>query len=199
MTRDSAKPFNGEEQIEKTLISNPPKLFPDVEQDFDAIRDKAQDLLWPENQDDARWSDVIDRYIEQAGMQWLPPKGLDTLKTIACNRGLWEDLGNGYITKKPKKKTTSVQFIPESQPDDDGRLRLRINPQNAGPAPRIYYAEDGVVTESSPQLQDQILTTNALRVTFRKGHFTSGHDLSDFASKLGIELKVGDVEQWAKS
>jgi Protein of unknown function (DUF499)/Chitobiase/beta-hexosaminidase C-terminal domain len=166
MTRDSAKPFNGEEQIEKTLISNPPKLFPDVEQDFDAIRDKAQDLLWPENQDDARWSDVVDRYTEQAGMQWLPPKGLDTLKTIACNRGLWEDLGNGYITKKPKKKMTSVQFIPESQPDDDGRLRLRINPQNAGPAPRIYYAEDGVVTESSPQLQDQILTTNALRVTF---------------------------------
>jgi Protein of unknown function (DUF499)/Chitobiase/beta-hexosaminidase C-terminal domain len=166
MTRDSSKPFNGEEQIEKTLISNPPKLFPDVEQDFDAIRDKAQDLLWPENLDDARWSDVVDRYTEQAGMQWLPPKGLDTLKTIACNRGLWEDLGNGYVTKKPKKKMTSVQYTYESQPDDEGRVRLRIDPQNAGPAPRIYYAEDGVVTESSPQLQDQILTTNALRVAF---------------------------------
>ena len=32
-------------------------------------------------------------------------------------------------------------------------------------------------------------------MTFRKGHFPSGHDLSDFASKLGIELKLGDVEQ----
>lgn len=166
MTRDATKPFNGEEQIEKTLISNPPKLFPDVEQDFAAIRDKAQDLLWPDNQDDARWSDAIDRYTEQAGMPWLPPKGLDTLKTIACNRGLWEDLGNGYITKKPKKKMTSVQVIPESQPDDEGRLRLRINTQNAGQAARIYYAEDGVVTESSPQLQDRILSTNALRVSF---------------------------------
>ena len=51
MTRDASKPFNGEEQIEKTLTSNPLKLFLDVEKDFDAIRDKAQDLLWPENQD----------------------------------------------------------------------------------------------------------------------------------------------------
>ncbi len=80
------------------------KLYLDVEKEFDPIRDKAQDLLWPENQDEARWSDVVDRYAEQAGMPWLPPKGLDTLKSIACNRGLWEDLGNGYVTKKPEEE-----------------------------------------------------------------------------------------------
>lgn len=95
-TRDGTKPFNGEEQIEKTLTSNPIKLYLDVDKDFDPIRDKAQYLLWPENQDDVRWADAADRYAEQAGMPWLPPRGLDTLKNIACNRGLWEDLGNGY-------------------------------------------------------------------------------------------------------
>jgi len=166
MTRDGSKAFNGEEQIEKTLCSNPIKLFLDIERDFDTIRDKAQDLLWPENLDDARWSDVVDRMAEQSGMSWLPPKGLENLKTLACQRGLWEDLGNGYITKKPKKKKTSVQVIPESEPDDAGSIRLRINPQNAGPAPRIYYEEDGRVSESSPQLKDQVLTTKALRVYF---------------------------------
>ena len=164
MTRDATKPFNGEEQIEKTLTSNPLKLYLDVEKDFDAIRDKAQDLLWPENQDEARWSDVADRYAEQAGMPWLPPKGLDTLKSIACNRGLWEDLGNGYVTKKPKKKRTSAQVIAESEPDDDGKVRLRVNPQNAGPAPRIHYAEDAPVSEASPQLKEQFFTTAALRL-----------------------------------
>src|SRR6202034_1909171 len=45
MTRDSTKPFNGEEQIEKTLTSNPLKLFLDGEKECDAIRDKAQGLL----------------------------------------------------------------------------------------------------------------------------------------------------------
>ena len=166
MTRDAQKPFNGEEQIEKTLTSDPLKLYLDIEKEFDAIRDKAQDLLWPENQDEARWSDVVDRYAEQAGMPWLPPRGLDTLKSIACNRGLWEDLGNGYITKKPKKKTTSVQVIAESDPDDQGNVRLRVNPQNAGPAPRIYYAEDGQVSDKDTQLKDQFLITKALRVNF---------------------------------
>ena len=165
-SRDTNKPYNGEEQIEKTLVSNPLKLYLDVEQEFDAIRDKAEDLLWPESQDEVRWSDAQDRYAEQAGMPWFPPKGLDTLKSIACNRGLWEDLGNGYVTKKPKKKATSVQAIAESDPDDDGRVRLRVNPVNAGPAPRIHYAEDAPVTDKSPQLKDQFLTTNALRVNF---------------------------------
>ncbi len=209
MTRDATKPFNGEEQIEKTLISNPLKLYLDIEKEFDAIRDKAQDFLWPENQDDTRWADSADRYFEQAGMSWLPPKGLDTLKSIACNRGLWEDLGNGYITKKPKKKRTSVQVIAESEPDDEGKVRLRVNPQNAGPAPKIYYAEDTPVSESSPRLKDQAYTTTALRVNFLvcdpSGQYETGdpvpwtnklvlrNELTEKDGKRNIELFVAPM------
>ncbi len=193
MTRDSSQPFNGEDQIQKTLTSNPLKLYLDVEKEFDAIRVKAEDLLWPENQDEARWSDAADRYAEQAGMPWLPPKGLETLKSIACNRGLWEDLGNGYVTKKPKKKQTSVQIIAESDPDDTGTVRLRVNPQNAGPAPRVFVAQDGPVSESSPQLRDQVYTTNALRVTFLvldpSGQYETGEAVT-WSNKLILRNEV---------
>jgi hypothetical protein len=196
MTRDTKQPFDGETQIEKTLTSHPLKLYLDVERDFDPIRDKAQDLLWPENQDEARWSDVADRYTEQAGMPWLPPRGLDLLKSIACNRGLWEDLGNGYVTRKPKKKKTSIQVIPESEPDDNGNVRLRVNAQNAGPAPRIYYVEDGLVTESSPQLTDQTLTTSALRVNFLvldpSGHYETG-DVVTWSNKLVLRNRLTEA------
>jgi hypothetical protein len=34
-----------------------------------------------------------------------------------------------------------------------------------------------------------------ITMTFRKAHFSSGHDLKDFAEKLGIELKTGEIEQ----
>jgi hypothetical protein len=193
LARDTGKPFNGEDQIEKTLTANPLKLYLDVEKEFDAVRDKAQDLLWPENQDEARWSDVVDRYAEQAGMPWLPPKGLETLKSIACNRGLWEDLGNGSVTKIPKKKRTSVQVIPESEPDDDGRVRLRVNPQNAGPAPRIYYAEDAPVTEKSDLLKEQTCTTAALRVNFLvcdpSGQYETGDPVT-WCNKLVLRNKL---------
>jgi len=188
-TRDATKPFEGELQIEKTLISDPLKLYLDIDKNFDPIRDKAQDLLWPENQDEARWSDVEERYSEQAGMFWLPPKGLDSLKFNACSRGLWEDLGNGYLTKKPKKKKTSVQIVTESEPTDNGEVRLRVNAQNAGPAPRIHFAEDNPVTEASAQIQDNLMTTKALRVNFLvvdpSGQFETG-DVVKWSNKLTL-------------
>jgi len=164
VTRDAKRAFNGEEQIEKTLTSNPLKLHLDVEAAFDEIHSKAEDLLWPENQNEARWTDMVDRMAEQAGMPWLPPRGLESLKTIACNRGLWEELGNGYLSKKPQKKKTSAQVTVEGGPDDEGEVRLRVNALNAGPAPRIHFAEDGPVSDKSPILTDQFLTTRALRV-----------------------------------
>ena len=166
MTRDATRQFDGEEQIEKTLVSHPLKLYLDVEKEFDSVRDKSEDLLWPENQDDTRWADAADRYAEQPGMPWLPPRALDLLKSIACNRGLWEDLGNGYITKKPRKKRTSAQIVAEPELGDEGRVRLRVNPVNAGPAPRIHYAEDSSVSESSPVLKENPYSTTALRVAF---------------------------------
>jgi Protein of unknown function (DUF499)/Fn3 associated len=196
VTRDTSKPFDGEAQIEKTLTSHPLKLYLDVEKEFDAIRDKAQDLLWPENQDEARWSDVADRYSEQSGMPWLPPKGLDNLKSIACSRGIWEDLGNGYVTRKPKKKTTSAQIIPDSQPDDNGVVRLRINPQNAGPAPRIHFAQDAPVTDKSPVFTDSTLSTNALRVNVLvvdpSGQYDTGEVIT-WTNQLVLRNRLSEV------
>lgn len=183
MTRDTAKQFNGEEQIEKTLAGHPIKLYLDVEKDFDPILEKSQDLLWPENLDDVRWTDAVDRYSEMPGMPWLPPKGLDSLRSIACNRGIWEDLGNGYVTKKPRKKKTSAQVIPESEPDDQGKVRIRVNPQNAGPAPRIHFAENATVSEASPLLKEFTYTTDALRVSFL---------VCDVSGKY----ETGDPETW---
>lgn len=196
MTRDATKAFNGEEQVEKTLTSNPLKLFLDVEKEFDAIRDKAQDLLWPENQDDTRWSDASDRYAEQAGMPWLPPRGLDTLKTIACNRGLWEDLGNGYVTRRPKKKRTGAQIVAEPELGDEGRVRLRVNPVNAGPAPRVHYAEDAAVSEASPVLKEYQYTTAALRVGFLvcdvSGQYETGDPVT-WANQLILRNRLSDT------
>jgi len=165
-TRDTSKPFNGEELIEKTLISDPKKLFIDVGKDFDTLLNKAEILLWPENQTEARWSDVLDLMTEQAGFPWLPPKGIDQLKQLALNQGIWEDLENGYVTRSPKKKKTSVQVISETDPDDMGKVRLRVNAQNAGSVPQIYYAENPLATNQGKLLNDNHLETAALRVSF---------------------------------
>ncbi len=166
MTRDTRQPFNGEEQIQKTLTSDPIKLILDIDKEFDAILDKAQDLLWPEGLDDVRWSDAEDRYREQSGMYWLPPKGLETLRTKAIAQARWEDLGNGYVTKKPKKKKTSIQVVPEGDQSEDGTVRIKVNPVNAGQNPTIYYEEEGSVSTNSKKLKEFALTTKAVKVQF---------------------------------
>lgn len=130
-------------------------------------------------------------------MSWLPPRGPETLKAIACNRGLWEDLGNGYVTKRPKKKKTSAQVTVESGPDDDGQVRLCVEAQHAGPAPRIHYAEDSEATDLSSQLRDRTLSANALRVTFRVADPSGQYQVGDpvvWTNKLVLRNRLAESD-----
>lgn len=198
-TRDPKQPFRGEEQIEKTLASDPIKLYLDVEKEFDALRDKAEDLLWPEGVPEARWKDAEDRAEEQAGMPWMPPRGLDTLRGLAINRGLWEDLGNGYVTRRPAKKKTSVQVSQETDPNDAGQVRLRVSAQHAGPSARIHYAEESLVSQKSPVLDDDTLVTKALRVQFLAVDPNGQHDTGEpvtWSTRLRIRANL--LEQGGK-
>jgi hypothetical protein len=158
--------FNGEAQVIKTLTGDPIKLYTDVVSNFDALKARAEQLLFG-NQEDVRKTDLVERSRQATQMPWLPSKGLDLLIQEALQRGVWEDLGSGnHITKKPRPKTTKVLVQMESSPDDRGSCRLRLESQHAGSVPRIHYAEDGPVTTQSPVLKENELVTKALRVQF---------------------------------
>jgi predicted nuclease of predicted toxin-antitoxin system len=164
-TYPSDAPYNGEQQVIKTLTSDPIKLYTQISDNFDALKARAEQLLFG-NQDEVRKTDLVDKLRQKTQMPWLPQKGFDLLIQEACQRGIWEDVGNGYITKKPKPKTTQVVINSEGSPDDTGKVRLKIDAVNAGNMPRIHFQENGAVTENSSVLTDNILTTNALRVQF---------------------------------
>lgn len=164
-TYSTSQPYNGEEQVIKTLTSDPIKLYTNITDNFDALKARSEQLLFG-SQDEVRKVDLLDRLRQKTQMPWLPPKGFDLLIVEACQRGIWEDLGNGYITKKPKPKVTEVIFTEEGSQSDKGEVRLKIETVNAGNSPKIYYQEDGAVSENSPVLTDNILVTQALRVQF---------------------------------
>lgn len=187
--RDATKPFDGEDQIEKTLTAHPKKLFLDVEAEFDTLRDFAETNLWNDSAVSIDWATAIAREKQRPKMPWMPPRGLDTLKSIAVQRGVWEDLGNGHVSHTPTKKKTAVQVVADTSPDDDGVVVLRINALNAGPSARIHYAEDGAVSTASPVLKDETLKTGAYRVQFLavdpNGQFDTG-DVTTWTNKLTI-------------
>lgn len=190
--RDGSKPFDGEEQIEKTLTAHPKKLFLDVDAEFDALRDFAETNLWNDGSVSIDWVTAVAREKQRPKMPWMPPKGLDTLRSIAVQRGLWEDLGNGHVSHTPAKKKTAVQVVAETSPDDDGEVVLRVNALNAGPSARIHYTEDGAVSNTSPVLKDETLKSKAYRVQFLavdpNGQFETG-DVTTWTNRLSIRAK----------
>lgn len=196
-TYSSNDAYNGERQIIKTLVADPIKLYTDILSNFDALKARAEMTLFG-TQDDVRKTDLIDKLKQKTQMPWMPNKGLDLLIQEACQRGLWEDLGNGYITKKPKPKMTSVIVVEETTPDDHGTVRLKVQAVNAGNAARIYYAEDSEVSESSPLLNENVLATNALRVQFLAVDAT-GKNLTGnpetWANKLTLRNRFDEVNR----
>lgn len=187
--RDGSKPFDGEEQIEKTLTAHPKKLFLDVDAEFDALRDFAETNLWNDGAVSIDWATAVAREKQRPKMPWMPPKGLDTLRSIAVQRGLWEDLGNGHVSHTPAKKKTAVQVVADTSPDDDGEVVLRVNALNAGPSARIHYAEDGAASTASPVLKDETLKSKAYRVQFLavdpNGQFETG-EATTWTNRLSI-------------
>lgn len=189
-TRDQKEPFSGEKQIEKTLASDKVgKLILNVEENYDAVRTKAETLLWPEGQDRARWADIVDRAAENPGFFWLPPKGLDTLRRLAIEKGRWEDEGDGWVNKAPAKKKTSAQVAVIGDMSDAGKVRLQVTPVHAGPAPHVYVSTKTPVTNADKRLTELTFDTDELRLYFRvedpSGQYETG-DVKAWETKLKL-------------
>jgi hypothetical protein len=158
---------DGETRIETTLAKDPIKLYLDWldPTKFSGVKSRVERLFG--SQDDVAWADIKDKAQTDCSMYFLPHGDLEKIKTRAINEGFWEDLGNGYVTKKPKPKQAGVQVTPVGKMQDDGSTVLQVSIINASPdTTSVHYAEDGEVSEASPKLSDDKLSTKALRVAF---------------------------------
>lgn len=158
---------DGENQIIATLTKDPVKLYVDwVESTkFSGVRSRIERLF--ENQDEVAWSDIRDRAQSNCSMYFLVPGDLERIKQRAITEALWEDLQNGWISKKPKPKVSGVQVLPLGQMNDAGKITLEVTVLNSNPeTTHVHYAENGEVSTESPKLNDRKLVTDALTVAF---------------------------------
>lgn len=158
---------DGEARVEATLQKDPIKLYVDWTEGprFGAVRNRVERLF--RGQDDVNWVDIKDRVQTDCGMFFLAPGDLEKVKARALNEGLWEDIGNGWVTKRPRPKEAGVSVIPADKPTKDGDRVLDIEIIHSNPETTVvHYAEDGEVSTASPKLGDTKLKTSALRVAF---------------------------------
>jgi hypothetical protein len=165
----TANQFKGEEQIEKALADvSVSKLYRSVEEAADGLIKRAEELLWPAGGERrVPWRDVCSRAISNERWPWLPPKGLETLRSIALGQGKWRDCGDGYVEKGPfPKPRTGVSVSQRDYKDETGFATIEILARDAGPNGRVHYGGSKEVSAASPVVPDTIWTTDATLLWF---------------------------------
>ena len=161
--------FKGEEQVEKALADvGASKLYRTIEDNAETLMSRAEDMLWPMGGERRiPWRDVVSRTVTNERWPWLPPKGTDTLRTIATGQGRWRYTEDGYIEKGPfPPPRTAAAVSQRDYNDETGEATLEIIARDAGKAGRVHYAATNEVGANSPTVPDTIWKTDATALWF---------------------------------
>ena len=167
----------GEPQIEAALgPGRASKLIPEPEKQAEALLGRIEDQLWPGGFKKVKWHDIEVNARSNARFAWLPPKGLDGLKRIACQQARWRETADGFVERGPFEKAyTTVSVSRLSYDKASGEARIEIKALDAGPQPVIRWSDKGPADPSSPELKDLSLSTSKLRLWFLAEDPTGDH------------------------
>ncbi len=160
--------IDGEGSVEETLTSTgAQKIVLDVNSQADTLMDRAEDMLWPGHEKRIPWKDMTFRAISNPRWLWLPPKGLDELRTIAQGQDRWRYTDDGYIEKGPfAPPKTSVRYQERDYDDETGKATIEVSATDAGPNARVHYASTPDVSVSSSTIPDTIFETSETALWF---------------------------------
>ena len=171
--------FDGEEQVEKALAATGvSKLVLDIEKDAPGLVARAEDIIWPENQKRVPWRDIRARSLALPRWIWLPSNGLENLRKIAEQRGIWKYTEDGYIEKGPfEKPKTAVHIVERGYDEDTGTATLEVIAKDAGKAAQVFWDTKPTVSKNSNRLTDPKHTTDATRLWFLAVDPSGDHEL----------------------
>jgi hypothetical protein len=186
----AANRYDGEEQIRQALISVF-KFYPDVLKDEDAFRQRVEERLWPAESKVSSWTEIRRKAAADPSWIWHHPRALDDLKEIMLRRDLWRDAGSGFIERGPfPKPATSVQIQELNRDPNTGKVTLRVKALHGD---RVHYAEGRAVSESSPVLDGNQLTTDALELSFLAVDSTGEHETGEpalWCNKIEVKYRL---------
>lgn len=186
----AANRYDGEEQIRQALISVF-KFDPNVLEDPEAFGKRVEDRLWPAESNVASWAEIKRRAAADPSWIWHHPRALDDLKETMLRRDRWRDAGSGFIERGPfPKPATSVQVQELSRDSKTGQVTLRVRPLHGD---RVHYAEGRAVSEDSPVLDGNQLTTDALEMAFLAVDSKGEHETGEPAlwrNKIEVKYRL---------
>lgn len=185
----------GEAAVEAAL-ARAGKLVGDPETRADMLRDRIENQLWPQGGafKVIPWRDIVDRAKERPEFVWLPPGGLDGVRQSAVTRGVWRQPEPSKIERGPfETDKTRVSWTEDPRDPDTGEVWLTIQAIDAGPSPRIHWAEGTDVTAQSPELPELRFKTGELRHAFLAVDPTGEHPTGEpriWRNRITIQHRV---------
>ena len=195
---------NAEETAEKQIEAMLASMRCDHKLAMDALEDPtpyfsmAEKDLWPRSDRRTPWRDMVMRAKSTPAWPWMPGvKGLEKLKDQAVARGRWREGTDGYIEKGPfPKNKTGINVVEQVRDEKNDEIVLSLNPKNAGPAPKVYYATTPEVTEADAVAED----LDGFRTRYPTLYFltvdpTGEHETGDpvrWVARLKIRHQVRD-------
>jgi hypothetical protein len=175
--------FRAEEQVEKALADiggGAPRLVTKLEENTEKLMTRAEDMLWSGTERRVPWRDVASRALTNPRWVWLPPKGLERLRTIAEGQGRWRYTEDGYIEKGPfPPSKTSVSYSERDYKEETGHATIEVLARDAGPNGRVHYSTGPDVSAASPVIPDTIFPTDATALWFLAIDPDGGHQAGD--------------------
>ena len=189
-----------EKQIEAMLASMrcDHKLAMDFLGDPTPYFSMAENDLWPQNDRRTPWRDMLMRAKSNPAWPWMPGiKGLEKLKDQAVGQGRWREGADGYIEKGPfPKNRTTINVVEQSMDEKTEEIILSLNPRNAGPVPKVYYAPTSQVSQADTVAEDlETFRTKCPTLYFLTIDTTGEHECGDpvrWVAKIKIRHQVHD-------
>lgn len=167
--------YNGEEQIQNLLKEK--RKF-ETEITGEIFRKKCEQRLFTTQS--LPWNEIKRRAATNTQWQWHHPKALDELKEDCLRKDIWRQEG-GYVDKGPfPQPKTGVIINQKTRNDETGEVVLQITPVHAD---AVYYDVGAEATTASAKLEEFMLTTKDLRVSFLAVDSTGIHE-------------TGEAEEW---
>lgn len=154
---------DGEAAVVAALLSAKKLVMPEAEQ-LEGLRMRAEETLFPNGQSRARWSDIQEQAARVTRWVWLPPKGLEAVKTHALSTARWAE-ADGFVDKSPPPPRP-VLTIEATRILKEGNAEIDLMVSNAGRAPRILMSETPDVYEAGVPVEGMTVQTSALELWF---------------------------------
>ena len=130
----------GERAVEEALSDTGARKLDELNQEnMDSYIERCEAQLFPERQSRSKWSDVLARAASNSRWIWLPPKGMEEIKTNALDNERWVEDGD-YVDKNPPPPKPCIRVTSNRGGDYEGESEIQLVVSTAGKSPEVRVA-----------------------------------------------------------